>query len=168
MVTRMLFLMTHWFEGMEGAPVRVPRDWRWPQGWVIPFELEFSSFAVSIWLSCQSQVSRVRRAECPGRFWLRMRLAMLFGAVFLTTPLCARQPVYKLISGCVPCHGADGIAKFGEVPNLAGQNEIYLLNQLRAFHKGRRVHKEMRYMSHNLTEEEMEAIAAYFSSLPPR
>jgi cytochrome c553 len=54
------------------------------------------------------------------------------------------------------------------VPILAGQNVPYLLNQLHAFHTGKRVHKEMRYMTRNLTEEEMEAIAAYFSSLPPR
>jgi cytochrome c553 len=54
------------------------------------------------------------------------------------------------------------------VPILAGQNQPYLLNQLHAFQSGKRPHKEMRYMTRKLTEEEMEAIAAYFSSLPPR
>jgi cytochrome c553 len=54
------------------------------------------------------------------------------------------------------------------VPILAGQNAPYLLNQLHAFQTGKRTHKEMRYMTRNLTEEEMEAIAAYFSSLPRR
>ena len=88
--------------------------------------------------------------------------------VILATPAWAQSIDYKLISGCVPCHGADGIAKFAEVPNLAGQNEPYLLNQLHAFHAGKRVHKEMDYMARKLTEEEMEAIAAYFASLPPR
>jgi cytochrome c553 len=83
-------------------------------------------------------------------------------------PAWAQSIDYKLISGCVPCHGADGIAKFAEVPNLAGQNEPYLLNQLHAFHTGKRVHKEMDYMARKLTEEEMEAIAANFASLPPR
>lgn len=73
-----------------------------------------------------------------------------------------------LVGACAPCHGADGIARDGEVPNLAGQNELYLLNQLRAFHDGRRSHKEMRFMSRNLTEADMLAIAAYFSSLPAR
>jgi cytochrome c553 len=88
--------------------------------------------------------------------------------VILAAPAWAQAIDYKLISGCVPCHGADGIAKFAEVPNLAGQNEPYLLNQLHAFHAGKRVHKEMDYMARKLTEEEMEAIAAYFASLPPR
>lgn len=110
---------------------------------------------------------RLERAKKhhPG---LHMKLAIFFAAVFLAAPAVAQQFDLELISGCVPCHGADGLAKFGEVPILAGQNAPYLLNQLHAFHTGKRVHKEMRYMTRNLTEEEMEAIAAYFSSLPPR
>jgi cytochrome c553 len=97
-----------------------------------------------------------------------MKLAILFATVLFAAPAWAQAANPKLISGCAPCHGADGIAKFGEVPNLAGQNELYLLKQLHAFHDGKRVHKEMRYMSRNMTEKEMEAIAHYFSSLPPR
>lgn len=97
-----------------------------------------------------------------------MKRTIFFAAVFLTAPACAQPLEPELISGCAPCHGDDGISKFGEVPNLAGQNALYLLNQLRAFHSGKRAHKEMRYMSRHMTEVEMEAIAAYFSSLPPR
>jgi cytochrome c553 len=97
-----------------------------------------------------------------------MKFATLLVALFLVAPACAQQAAPELISGCVPCHGANGIARFGEVPILAGQNAPYLLNQLHAFQSGKRTHKEMRTMTRNLTEEEMEAIAAYFSSLPPR
>jgi cytochrome c553 len=97
-----------------------------------------------------------------------MKLVVLFAAIFLAGPACAQQVDPELISRCAPCHGSNGIAKFGSVPNLAGQNAPYLLNQLRAFHTGGRAHKEMRYMSRNLTKKEMEAIAAYFSSLSPR
>jgi cytochrome c553 len=95
-------------------------------------------------------------------------ITILVAALFVAAPACAQPLVPELISGCVPCHGADGIARYGEVPILAGQNAPYLLNQLHAFQTGRRVHKEMRFMTRNLTEAEMEAIAAYFSSLPPR
>jgi cytochrome c553 len=97
-----------------------------------------------------------------------------FGAIFMVSLSClsgvapAKAQQSDLVSACAPCHSADGIARDGEVPNLAGQNEPYLLNQLHAFHEGRRVHKEMRLMSRNLTEDEMRAIAAYYSSLPPR
>ncbi len=96
-----------------------------------------------------------------------LNFAVLFAALILADRACA-QVDPELIARCAPCHGANGIAKFGSVPNLAGQNEPYLLNQLRAFHTGKRAHKEMSYMSRDLTEAEMEAIAAYFSSLPPR
>ncbi|SFK48209.1 c-type cytochrome [Methylocapsa palsarum] len=95
--------------------------------------------------------------------------ALLFAAgLSLSGSASAQQSRPELVSGCAPCHGADGVSRSGAVPNLAGQNEPYLLNQLRAFHTGKRAHKEMRYMSRNMTEQEMEAIAAYFSSLPPR
>ncbi|MBB4198320.1 hypothetical protein CCR94_22800 [Rhodoblastus sphagnicola] len=73
-----------------------------------------------------------------------------------------------LIAGCAPCHGLDGIGRDAEIPNLAGQNEAYLFNQLRAFRAGRRAHQEMQYMSRHMTELEMQSLAAYFSSLPPR
>jgi cytochrome c553 len=97
-----------------------------------------------------------------------MKRAVFLTAVLFAASAAAQQAGPDLVSGCAPCHSADGIARSGAVPNLAGQNQPYLLNQLRAFHTGKRAHKEMRYMSRNMTEKEMEAIAAYFSSLPPR
>jgi cytochrome c553 len=102
------------------------------------------------------------------RSWHCIKLAVFLASILFALPSSPQAVEQKLISGCVPCHGGDGIAKFAEVPNLAGQNELYLLNQLHAFHAGKRVHKEMDYMAHKLTDEEMEAIAAYFAALPPR
>src|SRR6478752_6427403 len=75
-----------------------------------------------------------------------------------------RAPVQ--VDACAPCHGVDGIARDVEVPHLAGQNVVYLYNQLRAFRSGQRKHKEMNYMSRSLTAGEMESLADYFSSLP--
>ena len=79
-----------------------------------------------------------------------MKFATLLVALFLVAPARAQQAAPELISGCVPCHGANGIARFGEVPILAGQNAPYLLNQLHAFQSGKRTHKEMRTMTRNL------------------
>ncbi len=75
---------------------------------------------------------------------------------------------HSMVEACAPCHGADGLAHDAEVPNLAGQNAAYLYNQLRAFRSGRRPHKEMLYMSRKLSDEDMRALAEYFSQLPPR
>lgn len=80
----------------------------------------------------------------------------------------AAQQMRPLVADCAPCHGDEGVAKDVEVPNLAGQRETYLYNQLVAFHRGKRPHKEMRLMSRHMSEKEMRAIAQYYSSLPPR
>jgi len=73
-----------------------------------------------------------------------------------------------IAEACAPCHGDEGIAKSVDVPNLAGQHNVYLYNQLRAFRSGKRPHKEMRFMSRQMTDADMRAIADYYSSLPPR
>jgi cytochrome c553 len=44
----------------------------------------------------------------------------------------------KLASFCANCHGPSGQSVRPDVPNLAGQNTVYVLNQLNKFHDGRR------------------------------
>lgn len=82
------------------------------------------------------------------------------------SPVAAEPNAPVTVKSCAPCHGVDGIARDVEVPHLAGQNFVYLYNQLRAFRSGKRTHKEMRYMARHLTEGEMEALATYFAALP--
>lgn len=67
---------------------------------------------------------------------------------------------------CAACHGGEGISPTDIWPNLAGQKEQYLLAQLKAFKDGTRVNSQMTAMVANLSEEDMENIAAYYSSLP--
>ncbi|WP_292530362.1 cytochrome c [Methylocystis sp.] len=71
-----------------------------------------------------------------------------------------------VIVQCAACHGADGIAKSADVPHLAGQHELYLFNQIKAFRSGRRPHEEMRYMSRQLSEAEMREIARHYAAMP--
>lgn len=73
-----------------------------------------------------------------------------------------------VLDGCVPCHGAEGIAPDTLVPNLAGQNSGYLIAQLTAFKTGKRKHPEMRFMVRDLSTRDIEALAHYFAELPPR
>ena len=84
------------------------------------------------------------------------------------TPAAAldRAEVQDLMVQCAACHGADGIAREVDVPNLAGQHDVYLYNQLKAFKSGARKHKEMRYLGRHMSDEEMQAIAQYYASLP--
>jgi cytochrome c553 len=97
-------------------------------------------------------------------------LSSLLLITLLLATAASAAPARKtdFLRGCIPCHGLDGIGRDAEIPNLAGQNELYLTNQLRAFQKGRRAHKEMLYMSRQMTDGDMRALAAYYASLPPR
>lgn len=76
------------------------------------------------------------------------------------------QGVGDVIVQCAACHGADGIARSADVPHLAGQQELYLLNQIKAFRSGKRPHKEMRYMSRQLSGADMAEIAKHYAKMP--
>lgn len=81
------------------------------------------------------------------------------------TPVVAGDlPV--ILSECAACHGADGVGRDVEIPNLAGQHERYLYLQLQNFKSGKRPHKEMRYESRHLTDEEMRDVSHYYAQLP--
>jgi cytochrome c553 len=70
---------------------------------------------------------------------------------------------------CANCHGDDGIAKSPEVPNLAGQNPAYLLEQIRKFGSGERKDQFMEGLIKVLKDEERVQIAVYYASItvPP-
>ena len=93
---------------------------------------------------------------------------ILAGVMLSNAPAQAqKKPPQADLEQCAHCHGDEGIARDTEVPNLAGQNEAYLVNQLRAFRSGARRHPEMRFMSKTMTDAEIEAYAAYYTALKP-
>jgi cytochrome c553 len=66
---------------------------------------------------------------------------------------------------CAVCHGLDGLAKMAEAPNLAGQNEAYLIAQLTAFKAGERKNEMMSIVIQNLSPTDIEDLAAYYSAI---
>ena len=70
---------------------------------------------------------------------------------------------------CVNCHGDSGISKIPEVPNLAGQNPAYLLEQIRKFGAGERKDQFMQGLIKVLKDDERVQIALFFGSqaVPP-
>ena len=91
---------------------------------------------------------------------------LLAGLTFSLSAEALENPdLADLVAQCAACHGAEGIAKDVEIPNLAGQHDRYLVTQLQNFRSGKRPHKEMRYMSRHLTDEEIAAVAQYYSQL---
>jgi len=68
---------------------------------------------------------------------------------------------------CFSCHGPNGNSTNGTFPVLAGQTSRYLYLQLRDFKEGRRKDPVMSPMAANLSKEDMQDLAEYFSSQKP-
>ena len=66
---------------------------------------------------------------------------------------------------CAGCHGAQGISNNPMWPNLAGQQQAYLVKQLQAFREGTRSDPMMSPMAKLLSDTEIENLAAYYSGL---
>lgn len=64
---------------------------------------------------------------------------------------------------CAACHGPDGNSPNPEWPKLAGQHPAYLVRQLHAFKAGQRQNAMMAPMAKNLSEQDMQDLAAYFA-----
>ncbi len=65
---------------------------------------------------------------------------------------------------CANCHGETGISKTPEVPNLAGQNPAYLLEQIRKFGTGERQDAFMQGLIKVLKDEERVQMALFYAA----
>jgi cytochrome c553 len=70
-------------------------------------------------------------------------------------------------SFCALCHGADGNSVNPLVPNLAGQNPAYLLDQIEKFADGRRKDYIMTPLALRFSAEEKVVLAMYYSTMAP-
>jgi cytochrome c553 len=67
---------------------------------------------------------------------------------------------------CAGCHGPNGKSSNPQWPNLAAQQPDYLAAQLKAFKSGARKNPMMQGMVANLSDQDIENIAAYFAAQP--
>jgi cytochrome c553 len=65
---------------------------------------------------------------------------------------------------CIECHGEVG-AGTNNVPRLAGQHPGYIALQLRYYHNELRINKLMNRNVKNITDDEIEAVTEYISTL---
>ncbi len=65
---------------------------------------------------------------------------------------------------CSYCHGTDGNSVKDDVPNLAGQNPLYLWTQINHFARGKRKNFVMEALAKNFTHEDKLNLAIYFSA----
>ncbi len=73
-----------------------------------------------------------------------------------------------LASGrCGTCHGEDGRSRIPDIPSLAGQQPGYVTIQLILMREGIRQVPAMQPFVENMPDQDIEDLAAWFSSLPP-
>ena len=65
---------------------------------------------------------------------------------------------------CGACHGMDGNSASPQFPKLAGQNASYIQAQLSNFKSGKRQNAIMQGQAASLSDQDMAAVAAYFSA----
>ncbi len=67
---------------------------------------------------------------------------------------------------CASCHGDNGISVSPAIPNLAGQKPAYVTAQLKAFRGGTRTNPMMQAIASQLSDQDIDNLAAFWSSLP--
>ncbi|MEX8504673.1 cytochrome c [Leptothrix ochracea] len=76
-----------------------------------------------------------------------------------------RLRLRSLASSCAHCHGTDGHAVEGEaLVRLAGMERDQLLNRLLEFRSGSRPATIMHQITKGYSQEQLEAVAGYFSA----
>ena len=96
-----------------------------------------------------------------------LALASWGGVAIGTAALAAGNPAagQRAATVCLACHGPGGVSVNALWPNLAGQKNDYILKQLHGFKDDTRKDSLMTPIAKNLSDTEMEDLAAYFSGL---
>ena len=68
---------------------------------------------------------------------------------------------------CVACHGTNGVGITADYPTISGQHKDYMVRAPVDYKKGRRKNAIMGGMAAQLTAEDIEQLAAYYSQQKP-
>lgn len=71
----------------------------------------------------------------------------------------------RKVARCQPCHGLEGIAQIPLAPNLAGQQELYLVKALEDFRAGVRRNEMMDIVVKTLSDQDVADLAAWYASI---
>lgn len=66
---------------------------------------------------------------------------------------------------CISCHGKQGYTVNQQWPNLAGQNALYLIKQLKDYQTGARQNPIMEVIANELNSQQIKDVARYYSEL---
>jgi len=94
-------------------------------------------------------------------------IAVFFAGKPLTATGKPHGTVPQAAALCTSCHGQDGVSIAPMYPSLAGQHEDYLVRAIDEYQKGGRKNPIMKGFAASLKDEDIEAIARYFSAQTP-
>ncbi|MGO4570182.1 cytochrome c [Rhizobium sp. 2YAF20] len=103
-------------------------------------------------------------AKAICRFGLAAILASLAMTAYADGLAAPAYPPAKA-SQCFACHGADGHPSLADVPIIAGQQPVYLLNTLNAYRSGLRGGGRaivMHEITKSLSDDDIAALSAWF------
>jgi cytochrome subunit of sulfide dehydrogenase len=86
----------------------------------------------------------------------------LISASLFASSLAQAQDARYLAANCANCHGTLGVAT-GGMPGLAGLKKDYIIEQMRAFRDGKRQATIMHQLAKGYTDEQIVAMADFFS-----
>ena len=72
-----------------------------------------------------------------------------------------------LAAACANCHGTDGVSQ-AALPGLAGRSREDIASTMKAFKAGTRPATIMHQLARGYTDEQIDAIAAYFAAVKVR
>ena len=105
----------------------------------------------------------------PLRFVVAAALATLAVPVFAAGDAAAGA---KKTFQCQGCHGIAGwktaFPELYQVPKLGGQKPAYIVSALKAYKSGERDHQTMRAIAADLSDQDMEDLAAYYAETPAK
>jgi cytochrome c553 len=102
----------------------------------------------------EAMMSKLMIAACGGMMVLASGAALAHG------DYAAGQAKSKT---CAACHGADGNSTVPNFPKLAGQQYTYIIHALKAYRSGDRKNPIMGAQAKNLSDQDIEDLAMYFS-----
>jgi cytochrome c553 len=108
------------------------------------------------------------------RFSLSLAAAFIFAGLGLASTTTAEEVLKgsseagaSKAAVCTACHGVNGNSSNPEWPNLAGQNAVYIREQLAMFKARKRVNEIMYPVVANMAEQDFADVASYFAEQTP-
>lgn len=92
-------------------------------------------------------------------------VAAWYAAHQVTATLPANAEESGAPDQCTACHGTAGLSSQEDAPHLAGETNIYIETQLKAFRSGKRTHEIMTAIAQALSDDDMRAVANWYAGV---